>query len=369
MKVKLLPEEFSQIEQIRAREGFCPTGVDLAARVFQVCYVDPESARLKNFQLTRDKFVEFIKDSEPRLIGIEACSAVHFWSREFARYGHRCKVMSAASIKSFIGLDKNDSIDAVAILKGTFTPTIRDLGHRDLESQVLLNLFSVREQLIKQSTQGLNALRAVLYEHGAVVGRAGVARRDALDTALEILLAKLQAESSRAYASFDCATSALTGALDMLTEKLSAIDSRIISIAKSSTPCCHLMTIPSVGPLTAAALYAAMGNPDSSPSSRHFASYLGVAPRNTGTGGKVTVLGIRHSGCAFAKRMLFMCALQYLRRDREGRAKSSWLELRLNRKGCHMKLVCAVANRLARVAHALVRKGEDYEPLKCSLTS
>ena len=180
--------------------GYIPVGVDLAARVFQVCYLT-EKQKIKNKALSREAFLDFLKSppfSQPLMVGFEACGGCNYWARFIESLGHKYRIMPAASIRAFLGLQKTDKIDAMGIFKGTICPSVRTIRARDEENQTLMNLLAAREQLLKQQTQSMNAQRAMLYELGEICGE-GAAK---IDAATEKMKLSLEENHSDAISNF-----------------------------------------------------------------------------------------------------------------------------------------------------------------------
>ena len=169
-KCQLNEAEKKLLKEKQAR-GVTVVGIDLAARVIQVCYLQ-KNGTLCNKSKTRDEFIKFLEEppfTGKILAGIEACGSCNFWARKIKALGHDCKVMPAFQIKAFLSLDtKTDKVDALAILKAVMSVSIKEIGIRDEKNQVLMQLLTAREQLIKQKVQIQNARRAVLYENNVV---------------------------------------------------------------------------------------------------------------------------------------------------------------------------------------------------------
>jgi transposase len=350
-------------------QNVVPVGVDLAARVFQVCYLT-EKQQLKNKSLSRDAFLNFLKSppfSKPMLVGFEACGTCNYFARLVKSLGHRYKIMPPSAIKSFLGLQKSDKIDALGIFRGALCPSIKSIKARDEENQVLMNLLTTREQLLKQQTQSLNAQRAMLYELGVVCD----AGASSIDTASAKLHDSLNDSQSQALLYFDMIASSLKHSRDTIGSQLAEIDRLFKEVAKQSRTVQNLMTIPGIGVLSAITLYAVMGNPNDFPSSRHFASFAGFAPRNSGSGGEEKVGSIPHTGNKQLKKTLYMCAVARLavqsRKAPEVKAASKLSALIENPAIKNKKIVCSIANRLARVAWSIVKSGEAFNPQKCRL--
>ncbi len=350
-------------------QGYVPVGVDLAARVFQVCYLT-EKQKIKNKALSREAFIDFLKDppfSQPMIVGFEACGACNFWARFIENLGHKYKIMPATSIKAFLGgLDKTDKIDAFGIFKGTICPSVRTIKARDEENQTLMNLLATREQLKKQQTQSLNAQRAMLYELGEICG-SGAAN---IDAATDKLKLSLEMNNSAAISNFNMIAEPFKANRDSIEAQIKQIDLYLKQYAENNVTVQNLMTIPGIGVLSAVTLHAVLGNPDDFPNSRHFASFAGFAPRVKGSGGQVNVGSIPHTGNRQLKKILYMCAIarfaQQSRKASETEA-SKLTKLIENPEISNKKIVCSIANRLARVAWSIAKSGQPFDAKKCRL--
>lgn len=355
-------DEIERVAYLTSK-GYLPVAVDVASRVFQVCYYDLGAKHIKNYQLSRVKFFEFIDDTQtPRkLIGIEACGSCNYLCRYIEEHNHKCHILLAQKVKAFLHLDKTDRIDALGILKALITPSMQHIPARTQENQYLLNLITVREQLNKQFVQTVNAAHAFLYESGVVAGTASVASATKVTEALKALCnaetKKEHSEDDCSYSHLNCISESLLSNIESLQTKIKEINSHLLSYASNNEICSNLQTVPGIGKLSAVALYAAMGEPERFSSSRAFAAFIGVAPVTTGTGGKTTVLGIRKSGIQSIKKMLYMCAMVYLRQAMKNGTESSWLKLRLNQNRSKKIIICAIMNRLARIAYAIAKSG------------
>ncbi len=368
-KKKLNAQELALVESYRQR-GLEPVGVDLASRKFQVCYVR-KNGTVFNGQLNRDAFFEFIENKNDlfegrrMLVGFESCGACNFWARKCVENRHEYRIIQPGKIKSFIGLDKTDAIDAFGIFKATFNASLPSITCRSEENQTLLNLLNVREQFSKQLIQTQNAHRALLYELG-VVCTEGL---NAIIKASDELLREKTAAKSSGLNSFKVAVEAFRLDEDNLSRALESIDSYIKAYAKSNEDCKRLMTIPGIAELSAVTLYAVMGNADDFPSSRHFAAFAGFAPKVSGTGGVTNVGNLRKTGNKLLKKVLYMCAIarfaQMRRVDTEHTSKIS--KLADNDAFSNKKLICAIANRLARVAWTVCKSKSAYDQKKCQL--
>ena len=368
-KKKLNPQELELVEAYR-RAGVEPVGVDLASRKIQVCYLR-KNGTVFNSQLKREDFFKFIENKDDLFegrrmrVGFESCGACNFWARECGKHGHEYRIISPAKIKAFLSFDKTDAIDAFGIYKATFNASIPSIACRSEENQTLLNLLNVREQFSKQLIQTQNAHRALLYELGVICNEG----LKAIITASDELLKEKTETKSSGLNSFKVAVECFRKDEDCLSLQLENIDSYIRAYAKGNEDCLRLMTIPGIAEISAVTLYAVMGNPDDFPSSRHFAAFAGFAPKVSGTGGETNVGSLRKTGNKLLKKVLYMCAIarfaQMRKVDTEHTSKIS--RLADNEAFANKKLICAIANRLARVAWTICKSKGKYDSKKCQL--
>ena len=347
---KLSEDEIQLYNAFVASKKAQPVAVDLAARVFQVCYIDKDTGRLYNRKLSRADFFKFITEQKDKVIwGFEACGACNFLARKVAEHGHDSKIMPAASIKSFLGIDKSDKIDAMGIFRALITPTIREIKPRSVGNQMLLWLFTAREQLNKQMVQTINVAHAILYEFGTVADKAYTKNVKVLKDGFAEMRDKYRQLPE--YLHIELTLNAVEEQLDAISKKLEQIDDRLETIGKTDSVCRTLCSIPGIGPKTAVAFVAYAGDIGRFPSSRHFCT-----------------IGLRKSGIKTLKRMLYMCAFVYLCSSVRKGVMSSWLKSRLNRKGySKRKIIGAIMNRLCRIAYSVMKNGKTFEPGRCSM--
>src|SRR5450755_1929047 len=272
-------------------------GVDIAKRVFQLHWVEADTGEIVSVQLKRERFLEHFANRAPCLIGMEACGGSQHWARELRKLGHEVKLLSARWVKPFVSGNKNDVADARAIWTAVQQPGIKAVAVKSEAQQAILALHRMRQQLVKFRTAQINGLRGLLTEYGEVMpqGRAGI-KKD-IPAALGRLSDRLPAI-----------------VIDTLREqyaRLSEIDDQISQIERrlrqwqredSATP--RIAAIPGVGLLSATAAVATMGDAKAFKSGREFAAWLGLVPRQTGTGGRVRLLGISKRGDRYLRTLL-----------------------------------------------------------------
>jgi transposase len=260
-------------------------GVDIAKRVFQLHWVEAETGEIISKQIKRADFLEHFVNRVPCLIGMEACGGAQHWARRLKEMGHEVKLMPGKAVKAFVVGNKNDVADARAIWMAVQQPGIKAVAVKTEEQQAVLALHRMRQQLVKFRTMQSNGLRGLLAEYGEVmaVGRA------ALNRAMADVLTRL---SERLPAVLIDSLREQWDMLDKLDAQIAEIERRLLAWMRKDEACKKIADIPGVGLLTATAAVATMGDARAFKSGREFAAWLGLVPAQTGTGGRVRLLGI-----------------------------------------------------------------------------
>lgn len=324
-------------------------GLDLAKSVFQVHGVDAHGKVVLSKRLRRDAVLAFFANLPPCTVGMEACATAHYWAREITKLGHTVRLMPPQYVKPYVKRHKNDRADAEAICEAVQRPSMRFVPIKTEEQQSTLVLHRVRETLVRQKTQLINALRAHLAEFG-IIAPSGAQKVVQLTT-------RLADDGEDAVPGH--AKTVLQMLVDQLRDtarRISELDDRLREQAKSNETCRRLMTIPGIGPVIATALVATIGDAKSFTSGRHLAAWLGLVPRQTSSGGKDRLGGISKAGDGYLRRMLVHGARAVLR---WWRTSSPWLARLLERRPVNV-VVVALANKTARIAWAVMTRGETY---------
>jgi transposase len=265
-----------------------PVGIDIAKSVFQVHHVDMETGEIVNKAIKRAGFLEYFANRAPCLIGMEACGGAQHWARELTKLGHQVKLMPARLVKAFNIGNKNDAADAKAIWLAVQQPC-KAVAVKTEEQQAVLAMHRLRQQLVKIRTMQVNALRGLLTEYGEVMGKS----RAALDKGIPVALEKL---AERLPAMLIDSLREQWNGLAKLDEQIATIERRLKTWMKQDKACKAIAEIPGIGLLTATAAVATMGNAKAFRSGREFAAYIGLVPKQSGSGGKVNLLGISKRG-------------------------------------------------------------------------
>lgn len=327
-------------------------GMDIAKNVFQLHIVDPDTGELERIKLKRDRVSTFFANRQPSLVALEACGGAHHWGRTLQAQGHTVKLLPAKQVRPFVLRDKTDARDAQAIWVAAQQFHIREVPVKSEQQQACLALHRMRAQLMKMRIMQTNALRGLLYEFGIV-----------LPEGHRILLQRVKEELSQAQ---DRLPGVITesvleqlGRVDRLQEDIDQIDKRLVALGKQSQQMLALQAIPGIGPMTATALVATATDLSGFDSGRQFAAWLGLTPRQTGTGGKIRQMGISKRGDAYVRTLLMHGARAIIARSQ----RTGWINALLARRP-YSVVVAALANKLARTAWAVLIKGKAFDQVK-----
>jgi transposase len=327
-------------------------GLDIAKSVFQAHGADASGAVVFRKKLSRSRLLAFFEGLPRCVVALEACGGAHHWGRELARLGHEVRLIPPAYVKPFVKRQKNDAADAEAICEAAQRPTMRFVPVKSAEQQASGVVFRVRDLLIRQRTQLMNALRGHLAEHGCVAPR-GVAY-------VERLVAAIEDPASALPAAARTSMQSMVRLLAGLETEIKALDVEIARRAKEEPLARRLMTIPGVGPVTAAAMTALAPDPAAFRRGRDFAAWLGLTPVQKSTGGKTKLGQITRMGERTLRRLLVIGASAVIKQALiRGAPQGSWLGAMLARKP-RMLVAVALANKTARIVWALLAKGGIY---------
>ena len=329
-------------------------GLDLAKNVFQAHGADALGRLVLRRKLRRDQVLAFFSQLPPCVVAMEACGGAHFWGREIGKLGHEVRLIPPAYVKPFVKRQKNDVADAEAICEAALRPTMRFVPVKSEETQGAAMVFRVRELLIRQRTQAINALRGHLAEFGQIVpqGAANAAR----------LIAIVENQDSDLPADAIATLKVLVAALAHLESEIGQLDAEIARRAKENEVARRLMTVPGIGPLIATALAVLAPPPGTFRKSRDFAAWLGLTPRQHSTGGKQRLGATTKMGERSLRRLLILGANSVIikRHVHREAQPGTWLGGMLMRKPPLLVRV-ALANKMARIVWALMARGGVYQ--------
>jgi transposase len=303
--------------------------------------------------LRRAQMLAYFAKLPPCLVGMEACATAHYWARELARLGHRVRLIPPAYAKAYVRRNKNDPADAAAICEAVSRPSMRFVAIKSEEQQAAAGIHKVRELLVKQRTALINALRGLMAEFGVIAA----ARPRHVGELIALLS---EANGKRIPAPLHSALVAMSEALGSLERRIAIVDKQILAWGRGNQTCRHLITIPGYGPILASAMAAIVVEPKAFNSGRHFAASLGLVPRQDGTGGKVRLGPISKRGNGYLRRLLVSGAMAVIGGKRA--KDNAWLVKLLAEKK-RMVAACALANKMARIAWAVMTRQEDFRPM------
>ena len=325
-------------------------GIDISKQVFQLHTVCMETGEIINVQLKRSKVLEHFTRQNSCLIAMEACGGAHYWARELCELGHTVRLLPAKAVRPFVTGNKTDATDARAIWIAVQQPGVKFVGVKTAAQQATLTLHRQREALMKMRIMQTNALCGLLYEFGATFANGKSALFKEIEATLESLanlLPQMVADSLREQVLRIKAIEA-----DMLV-----IERRLQLQLRQDPNMQRISKIPGVGLLTATAAIATMGDAAAFKSGREFCAWLGLVPKQTGSGGKVRLQGISKRGDTYLRTLLVHGARSVFGHAHE---QGSWLHKIKGRRPANIVFV-ALAAKMARTIWAVTAKARDYQ--------
>ena len=327
-------------------------GVDLAKSVFQVHGAAADGATLFRRRLSRAQLERFMAAQPSCIVAMEACATAHHWARRMTALGHEVRLIAPAYVRPFVKRHKTDAADAEAIVEAAMRPNMRFVAPKSAEAQARAMLFRAREQLIKQRTETVNALRGHLAEFG-LVAPAGIGHVPRLSALLEdegSELPELAREMARLHLE---RVARLSAEVDRLTQRIAA--------EGAASPAARLLrTMPGVGSIAAMAVETFVPDLRSFARGRDFAAWLGLTPREHSSGGKQRLGRTSKMGQRDVRRLLIIGAMSRIASARRHPGSMQpWLRDKLERKP-RMVAAIALANKMARQIWAMLTRGEAY---------
>ena len=329
-------------------------GLDIAKSVFQVHGIDAAGRVVMRRQLKRRYVLAFFQKLPPCLVGIEACASSHHWSRELQAFGHTVRLMPPAYVKPYVKRHKNDVTDAEAICEAVTRPNMRFVATKTPEQQSCLTLHRTRHLFIRQQTSVINVIRAHLAEFGIVApaGRHGVE---------QLLSVAADSNDKRLPELARACVAALGAQLQALKAQILEFDRRIRAWHQSSEASRRLDDIPGVGPALATALVASIADAKAFRSGRNFSAWIGLVPKQNSSGGKDKFGNISKRGDRYLRSLFTTGALAIIRYAKiHGTMHRPWLTALLARRPTKVAAI-ALADKIARMAWAIMAKGERYK--------
>jgi transposase len=325
-------------------------GVDTAKNVFQVYTVDKETGEVINQQIKRAQFLQWFSNRAPCLVGMEACGGSQHWARKLQELGHEVKLMSGKMVKAFVCGNKNDAADARAIYMATQQQEVKTVAVKSEGQQAVLAMHRIRKQLVKVRTAQMNELRGLLGEYGEVFGRG----RKAFDAGMKASLERL---AERLPAPLIDTLRDQWNELGRLDERIGHIEKSLLAWLRQDRAAKAISAIPGVGLLTATAAVSTMGQAWAFRSGREFAAWIGLVPSQTGSGGKVRLLGMSKRGDTYLRTLLIHGARAVIQ---HAKAPGPWLRKICQRRPPNVVIV-ALANKIARTIWAVLAHERAYD--------
>ncbi len=335
---------------IGTMNGLQVIGLDIAKQIFQLHTVDMGTGEIFNVQIKRAKVLEYFVNRKSCLIAIEACGGAHHWARELTALGHSVHLLHAKIVRPFVSGNKTDATDARAIWLAVQQPGVKFVGIKTAAQQATLTLHRQRELLMKMRTMQTNALRGLLYEFGATFAKGRKALFKDVERELEGLagqLPQMVSDSLREQ----------IARIKAMGEDIQAIEKRLSLQLKADSHMQRIAQIPGVGLLSATAAIATMGQASAFKSGREFCAWLGLVPKQTGSGGKVRLGSISKRGDTYLRTLLIHGARSVLTHAKD---PGPWLEQIKARRPANVVIV-AQAAKMARAIWAVTAKEQDYQ--------
>lgn len=319
-------------------------GIDLAKNVFELHGVDERGVCVLRKRLSRSRLLPLLAQVPACLVAMESCAGAHYWGREIGRLGHRVKLLAPRYVKPFVRGHKTDRNDAQAICEAALKPQMPAVAIKSEQQQAVLAVHRLRALVGKQVVQLANQVRALLGEFGHVAPRGHGPLRRLLAERMELLPGVLQPGLRQALERW--------AALQADWQTLTA---RIERLAKADPLCRRLMQEPGIGPLSASAFVASIGDPRHYRNGRQVSASLGIVPRQHSSGGQVRLLGIGKRGDGYLRTLLIHGARSALRTVAgKDDSISRWAQELIRRRGMN-RAVVALANKNARRLWAIWR--------------
>jgi transposase len=325
--------------------------IDLAKSVFQVCMLGNDNNIISNKKLSRKELHQFLAQQELSTVAMEACYSSHYWGRICLELGHDPKLIPAQHVKPFLRGNKNDANDALAIAEAAKRPGLRFVPIKSSQQQGLQSLHRIRERLTSSRRNLSNQTRGLLSEYGVILPKGYGPFKKGLAAALDDsrLSDLLKQQLQCIYQEFG-----------QLSTRLLELNKQICAMANQSSECQLLMTIPGIGPIISTAMVGSIDVKNHFRSAREFAVWLGLTPRQSGSGGRSVMLGITKRGDRYLRKQLIHGARAAMRtcRGRDDQF-SQWVNSLIARRGLN-KACVALAHKLARLSWILLQRKEPF---------
>jgi transposase len=281
-------------------------GLDLAKDVFQIHRINEHGKVVEKKRIRRNRLLSYFASIPVHLVGMEACAGSNYWARKIEALGHQTRQMNPRFVKPYIKTNKNDANDAEGICEAVTRPSMRFVPNKSQEQMDMQAMQRVRDRMVRDRTGLINQCRGLLLESGIVLPK-GVAKfRVILSTIWEDTCNELSIVMR------DILSDIYSRLVD-LDERINKYDNKIKALSNRNPICANLMTIPGIGPITALAIFACIGNGSDFHNGRHLSAWIGLAPRQSSSGNKRQLLGISKRGNRQLRRLLVQGAHTVLR--------------------------------------------------------
>ena len=329
-------------------------GLDLAKAVFQIHGVDERGKVAARKQLKRAEMSKYFANLEPCLIGMEACGSAHYWARKLENYGHTVKLMAPQFVKPYVKTNKNDMADAEAICEAVSRPNMRFVAIKNVEQQAILSVHRARQGFVKARTAQGNQIRGLLSEFGIVIPKGIASIKKQIPEILE------DGENGL--------PGAMRNLIERLAENLKEMDRQVKELEaqiqkwhRENEASLKLADIPGLGPITASAIVATVGDAREFKNGRQLAAWMGLVPKQSSSGGKQNLLGISKRGDTYLRTLLIHGARSVINAAEKKAEPDSWLKKLMGRRNTNVAAV-ALANKNARIIWALLAHGRTFHP-------
>jgi len=332
-------------------------GIDLAKNVFQLHGVNEAGKPVIKKQIRRDQVAEFFVNLPACLIGMEACGSAHYWARKLEGFGHTVKLMAPQFVKPYVKTNKNDAADAEAICEAVARPNMRFVPIKNIEQQSVLSLHRVRQGFVKARTAQGNQIRGLLSEFGLIIpqGIGHIANR---------VPELIEDASNELPGSFRLLVQRLLDHLKELGTQVDELESQIVKWHRQSAASNKLAQVPGIGPITASALVASLGDAKNFDSGRQVAAWLGLVPKQHSSGGKQNLLGMSKRGDSYLRTLLIHGArsvIYHAGEKTDPNQTCKWINAVVIRRNKNVAAV-ALANKNVRIVWALLTNDREFRP-------
>ena len=331
-------------------------GIDIAKNVFQLHGVGRSGSPVFKRRVMRDQLIDVVAQIEPCTVAVEACTGAFYWARRIEALGHRVKIISPQYVKPFVRRQKNDGNDAEAICTAARQPHIPLVPKKTVEQQDIQALHRARQRMVNHRTAVVSQIRGLLLDRGFAIAKSITRTRRLIPEILEDLGNELTALAREAIRE-------LYDLFRDLDRRIVSFDKKIERVFRQSEPCQRIAKIKGVGPKTATAIVAAIGDGAEFKNGRHLAAWVGLVPRQFSSGDRKVLMGISKRGNQHLRSLLVHGARAVVRTAlNKSDANNQWVNQLRERRGFNRATV-AVANKNARIIWAVLRTGEPYRAI------